>query len=401
MSDIIKNAVGDSELKEIMRNEIEDRKLTAGANILVLKNGKELCYEEYGYRDLGNKVPFSRDTIMRLYSMSKPITAAAVMILMDRGLLDIANCLCWFVPGFKPARISIDGKSVKAPQEITIKDLLNMTSGIPYPGGDGASAQVAEVFADINRRLYSDDPVTTAEFTMRIGGCDLCFNPGDKFMYGASADVLGGIVEQVSGMKFGEFLKKEIFEPLGMNDTGFWVRSENQHRLTKIYETDYANWRVAEVPMGGNHLGINYAMDFPPAFESGGAGLASTLDDYAKFAAMLLNGGELNGKRILSEKAVEYMTSASLLPWQKEEFNRGWRGLTGHSYGNLMRVCTDPGQAVHFAEKGEYGWDGWLGSYFTNCPESGLTILIGMQRKDCGMCSMTRRLINAVKRKYC
>lgn len=385
------------DLQRIFKEEIDDHRLTAGANLLVLKDGKELIYEQYGYRDLEAKTPFSRDTIVRLYSMSKPITAAAVMILVDRGMLDLANCLCWFMPGFKPSHIIVDGKSVKAEQEITVKDLMNMTSGIPYPGGEGASAQVAEVFADINRRLYTDNPVTTAEFSERIGGCDLSFNPGDKFMYGASADILGAVVEQVSGMKFGEFLKKEIFEPLGMNDTGFYVPKEKQNRLTKIYMTDYQNWQVAEAPKDTNHLGINYAMDFAPAFESGGAGLCSTLDDYAKFATMLLNGGELGGRRILSKRAVEYMTSPSLLPWQEEELNSHWRSLTGFSYGNLMRNCVNPGQAQYIAEKGEYGWDGWLGCYFANCPKSGMTILMGMQRVDCGTSSLTRKIINAVR----
>lgn len=272
-----------------------------------------------------------------------------------------------------------------------------MTSGIPYPGGDGAAAQVAEVFVDINRRMYTDDPVTTAEFSRRIGGCDLCFNPGEKFMYGASADILGAVVEQVSGMRFGEFLKKEIFQPLGMADTDFYVPKEKQHRLTKIYSTDYANWRLTEATKDGNHLGINYAMDFAPAFESGGAGLASTLDDYAKFASMLLNGGELNGKRILSERAVKYMTSPSLMPWQQRELSEHWRSLSGFSYGNLMRNCIDPGQAHFFAEEGEYGWDGWLGCYFANCPKSGLTILMGMQRTDSGSSPLTRKLINAIQ----
>lgn len=383
-------------LRSIIKEEIDDRKFTAGANLLVLKNGRELFYEEYGYRDLDAKIPFSRDTIMRLFSMSKPITAAAVMILVDRGMLDLGNCLCWFMPGFKPSEIIVDGVRTKAEQEITVKDLMNMTSGIPYPGGDGAAAQVAEVFSDINKRMYTDNPVTTAEFSRRIGGCDLSFNPGEKFMYGASADILGAVVEQVSGMHFGEFLKKEIFDPLGMEDTGFYVPKEKQHRLSKIYSTDYANWCVVEAPKDGNHLGINYAMDFPPAFESGGAGLCSTLDDYAKFAAMLLNGGELGGKRILSERAVEYMTAPSLMPWQQSDLNRHWRSLSGYSYGNLMRNCVEPGQACFFAERGEYGWDGWLGSYFSNLPESGLTILIGMQRTDSGTSALTRKLINRI-----
>lgn len=381
--------------KEIIRTEIEDRRFAAGANLLVLKDGKELIYEEYGYRDLENKIPFSRDTILRLYSMSKPITSAAVMILVDRGLLDLADCLCWTMKGWSPAYyIDENGERKKSTREIMIKDLMNMTSGIPYPGGEGASAQVAGVFVELDRRLRSDNPMTTKEFCEKIGGCDLCFNPSDRFMYGASADILGGVIENVSGMSFGEFLRENIFEPLGMEDTGFWVPPEKRGRLAKVYRTNYAEWKVEHCPT--NHLGIDYALDREPAFQSGGAGLVSTLDDYAKFAAMLHNGGELNGVRILSETAVKYMTSPSLT----EEQRRGldWQGLSGYSYGNLMRNLVDPGQAVTFGEKGEYGWDGWLGCFFANYPQSGLTILIGTQRTDCGTSSLARKLVNAVRR---
>lgn len=380
----------------IFKQELEDNRYTAGANMLVLKDGKELCYTEYGYRDMENKIPFSRDTIMRLYSMTKPITAAAVMILADRGLLDLAAGLCWFMPGFKPGYTYNNSTRVKTESEVTVKDLLNMTSGIPYPGGDRAGGQVAGVFWELGERMNSDTPMTTLEFSEKIGSCDLSFEPGEKFMYGASADVLGAVVERISGMRFGEFLKKEIFDPLGMVDTGFWVPKEKQHRLSKVYQTNYQKWVVEETTTN-NHLGVSHTMDKPPAFESGGAGLCSTLDDYAKFATMLLNGGELNGKRILSKAAVDYMTSPSLTAWQHEDFNRHWRSLTGFSYGNLMRVCTDPGQVYGFCEQGQYGWDGWLGCYFANCPKSGLTFLFGMQKLNGGTSSLTRKAINAVR----
>ena len=381
--------------KEIIRSEIEDKRFAAGANLLVLKDGKEVIYEEYGYRDLENKIPFSRDTIMRLYSMSKPITSAAVMILVDRGDLDLADCLCWTMKGWSPAYyINADGKRVKTTREIMIKDLMNMTSGIPYPGGEGASAQVADVFVKLDRRLHTDDPMTTKEFCEQIGGCDLCFNPSERFMYGASTDILGGVVENVSGMRFGEFLRKNIFEPLGMNDTGFWVPKEKRDRLAKVYRTNYAEWKVEHCPT--NHLGIDYNLDREPAFESGGAGLVSTLDDYAKFATMLHNGGELNGVRILSETAVKYMTSPSLTAEQRPTLD--WQGLSGYSYGNLMRNLVDPGQAVIMSEKGEYGWDGWLGCFFSNYPESRMTILMGTQRTDCGTSALSRKLVNAVRR---
>ena len=381
--------------KEIMRRELEDRRFAAGANMLVLKDGKELIYEECGYRDIENKVPFSRDTIMRLYSMTKPITSAAVMILVDRGLLDLADCLCWTMPGWSPAYYIDDkGNRVKSTREITVKDLMNMTSGIPYPGDGASPQQVAEVFVDMDRRLRSDNPMTTKEFCERIGKCYLCFNPADRFMYGASADILGGVIENVTGQRFGEFLKENLFDPLGMSDTGFWVPQEKRERLAKVYRTNYAEWKVEHCPT--NHLGIDYQLDREPAFQSGGAGLVSTLDDYAKFATMLHNGGELNGVRVLSKTAVRYMTAPSLTESQRRGLD--WQGLTGYSYGNLMRNLVDEGQAVLFGERGEYGWDGWLGCFFANYPESRMTILIGTQRTDCGTSALVRKLVNAVRR---
>lgn len=384
-----------TDIKKIMQYEIDNQKFTSGANLLVLVDGKEVLYEEYGYRDAENKVPFSRDTVMRLYSMSKPVTAAAAMILVDRGLLDLGACLCWTMPGFSEAYYNIDGERVRATQQITVKDLLNMTSGLPYPGDTPSAQQVGSVFWELNERLHTDNPMTTAEFARRIGGCDLSFNPGDMFMYGTSADILGALIEQVSGMKLGEFMQKEIFEPLGMNDTGFYVKPESCDRLAKVYRTNYGKWCIE--PVETEHLGVAVT-DTPPAFESGGAGLYSTLDDYAKFATMLMRGGELGGKRILSENAVKYLTSPSLMPWQLESLSNGWRSLSGYSYGNLMRNMVDPGQAYVLSEVGEYGWDGWLGCFFANYPKSKMTILMGMQRVDCGTTALTRKVINAVRR---
>ncbi len=383
------------ELEELIRFEVENRKFSSGANILVIKDGKELAYAEYGWRDLENKIPFSRDTIVRLYSMSKPITAAAVMILVDRGQLDLADCLCWTMPGWSEAYyLAPDGSRVKSGSQIMIKDLMNMTSGLPYPGGEGSSLQVAEIFTELDRRLKTDDPMSTGELVRRLGKVDLCFAPGERFMYGTSADVLGGVIENVTGMSFGEFLKKNIFDPLGMCDTGFWVPEEKRQRLAKVYRTNYAEWRVEHCPT--NHLGIDYELSREPAFQSGGAGLVSTLDDYAKFAAMLLGGGELNGVRVLSEAAVRYMTSPSLTDRQRQTLD--WAGLQGYSYGNLMRNLVDPGQAVTMSEKGEYGWDGWLGCYFANFPSSNMTILLGTQRTDCGTSALSRKTVNVVRR---
>ena len=198
-------------------------------------------------------------------------------------------------------------------------------------------------------------------------------------------------MEVVSGMRFGDFLKKEFFEPLGMVDTDFWVPNEKQNRVADVYDSVDGKVKLAVT----DNLGIDYRLDHSPAFESGGAGLCSTLDDYSHFAEMLLNNGEFNGKRILSERAVAFMTNGSIAPWQQKGLD-GWDGLSGYTYGNLLRVLRDPSRCITFGEAGEYGWDGWLGAYFSNDPKNKLTILIGMQKLNAGTWNLTRKIRNLI-----
>lgn len=364
----------------------------AGGDLLVLKDGVELLYTQTGYADRETGRGFSRDTVCRIYSMTKPVTAVAAMILVERGLLDLGQSVGDILPSFQNMQVWENGKKVPARRNILVKDLLSMTSGLSYPGMDGSGQEVAAVFEEVDRRLYSDDPMTTMELMQRLGECALAFHPGDKWMYGTSADVLGGVIEQVSGMSFGSFLQKELFDPLGMKDTGFYVPKQKQDRLATVYESAPEGMR----PYVTNNLGIAYTMHRPPAFESGGAGLVSTIDDYAAFARMLIGGGKVNGQRILSAKTVEFMTSSRLLPWQQESLWRSWESMYGYGYGSLMRIMEEPGMAVLNGWKGEYGWDGWLGTYFCNSPENGLTVLMFVQRKDAGTMPVTRKLRNVL-----
>lgn len=380
-------------LKRVMDAAVENKEV-AGCNVLVLQNGREIAYAESGFRDIENNVPFSRDTIVRLYSMSKPITSAAVMLLLDRGEIDLQDPVGRFISTFNDMHVETKDGFVKALQPVTLQNLLSMTAGTVYPGQFCEAEKRSDVlFNEAISKLNTDNEMTTMELVSRIGDLPLAFQPGETFKYGTGADVLGGVVEAVSGMRFGDFLKKEIFEPLGMNDTGFYVPSDKKERLSKAYLVENGNI-TEEKTM---HLDINYTMDHRPAFESGGAGLCSTLDDYAKFAGMLMNGGSYEGCRILSKKAVDFMTSGKLQQWQQPGFDM-WQGLQGYSYGNLMRVLYEPGRAVGFGEKMEYGWDGWLGCYFTNDPVNKLTILMGMQKLNCGTWSLTRKARNVIYR---
>ncbi|MCQ4086080.1 serine hydrolase [Saccharibacillus sp. JS10] len=378
-------------LKQALRSSIENHEI-AGANLMVLQDGKEIFYHEDGFADLSDHTPIRRDTIFRLYSMSKPVTATAVMMLIERGQLDLFDPVSLYIPSFKQVKVEKHGQTVAPMREVTIQDLLHMTSGLMY-GGENQTGQYTEaLFQDTNARLRSDTPVSTLEFASRLGQGTLAFEPGSSWTYGTSADVLGAVVEVVSGQRFGEFLQQELFEPLEMKDTGFWLSEEQRSRLAKTVQNDGSGKLKL---YSDDHLGINHHFDREPAFESGGAGLASTLGDYAKFATMLLQEGRWNGHTLLQSKTIQKMTAPSLTPAQQQAFDSGYSAI-GHSYGNQMRILTHSGQSGLIGHQGEYGWDGWLGAYFTNSPQEKLTFLFMIQKRDAGTLPITRKLRNIV-----
>lgn len=365
----------------------------AGSSLLVLQHGEEKLYVQSGWADRENQIPVQRDTLFRLYSMSKPITGCAAMILLERGIIDLYEPVSQYLPGFKNCMVRGRGTPEPISRPVRIRDLLSMTSGLPYGDEETQAGKGAlSLFAEIGRQLHSETPMTTVEIANRMGENGLSFQPGERWMYGTSADVMGAVIEQASGMRFGEFLQKELFEPLGMKDTAFYVPEEKRARLTKVYEET----ENGAVSIHTEHLGVCCEQNSAPAFESGGAGLVSTLDDYAQFARMLRNGGRLGETVILQPSTVRFFTAGSLEPWQEASFTSQFDGLTGFTYGNFMRVMKDPGRAFVNAGRGSYGWDGWLGPYFANDPENDLTILMMLQRKDSGTVSMTRELINLI-----
>lgn len=371
-------------------DEVVEKKEIAGMSILIRQHGEEQHYYEAGYADIAAKKPFKRDTISRLYSMTKPVTAAAVMMLMEEGKIDLVDPVSKYIPGFQKPHIYVQGKKTEAGREAAVYHLLSMTSGLTYGGDDENGQATFRLLEEIVEKLDSAHPLSTVEIAERLGGCPLAFTPGERFCYGLSADVLGAIVEVVSGMRFGEFLHKRIFEPLGMKDTAFYVPEEKQERLAVVYEQTENGLRE----FYGNHLGILNKMDIAPAFESGGAGLVSTIDDYAKFGQMLLQGGTYEGRQFLAPNTVKYMTRGRLYGAPEKEFN--WDGLQGFGYRNLMRIANDADAFTFNASVGEYGWDGWLGPYFANLPKEDATILLMMQKTDTGTAPFTRRMRNVI-----
>lgn len=360
-----------------------------GASVLLMQHGKELYSSCQGYADREAHVPMTRDTIIRLFSMTKPVTAVAVLILAECGKLDLWDNVSKYIPEFQDCKVmQADGSLVAPKREINIWDLLTMTSGLTYPDLDCEPArQMDRLFGRIRQELEAGHPTDTLGYCRQIAAVPLCFQPGEKWRYGLSADILGGIIEVASGQRFGEFLQREIFEPLGMKDTGFIVPKEKRHRFAANYSWSEENGRLE--PFKQNHLGLEgYGEDV--VFESGGAGLVSTIDDYSRFARMMLHGGTFNGVRILGRKSVELMTAPQLNERQLKTFN--WESLRGYNYGCLTRVLVNRGEAGSNASIGEFGWDGWTGNYITMDPVEDMTLLYFIQRAGAGTTAEVRKL---------
>lgn len=373
----------------------------AGVNCLVCQDNKELGYYQAGYSSIENKTSFGRDTICRLFSMSKPVTSVAAMILVEEGKLDLGEELGAYLPEFWGLKVCKDGKIVNCGGNILIQDLMNMTSGYTYGAyWDGAcegEKQTTALINELNQDVASHSfKITTAEFAKRMAKIPLSFEPGTNYNYGLSADIVGAVVEKVSGMKFSEFLKKRIFEPLGMKDTDFYVPAEKQCRYASAYARKETDGKYSLEKIDWPNLGISSDMTKAPSFESGGAGLCSTIDDYMKFVSMLVNGGEFNGIRILQKKTVEYLSTAHLNPKLQLCFENNMPHMAGYSYANFMRVAVTPGCCRAITEKGEFGWDGWLGPYMSVDLKNKLAIVMLMQRTDAGTNDITRKMKNIV-----
>lgn len=376
-------------MDRLVQKEVAEGRVK-GASALVLHRGKELYYGAFGEADAERGIPMRRDTIIRLYSMTKPVTAAAVMLLAERGDIDLWDPISKYLPCFAGQKVWRNSGEVPAERENTIYDLLNMTSGITYPDGAHEPGRRMQVMVEENvRRRRAGGRVDTQEYMRGIASVPLCFQPGERWLYGFSADVLGGVIEAVSGMTFGEFLKKEIFEPLDMRDTGFFVPKDKKDRLAQYYDVTEDG---VFTPHIDNHLGEYFGEDV--AFESGGAGLVSTLDDYSRFASMMVRGGEYNGKRILGNRTVAFMGQNRLDEGQRVSLD--WDSTRGYGYGCLMRVLIDQGAAGTVASPGEFGWDGWTGNYVSMNPAEELVILYFVQRCGADVLPTVRKLRMAV-----
>ncbi len=255
-----------SEIDKVLAHAVEDQQVV-GVSAMVLQQGKERYYGQAGLADREEHRPMSRDTIFRLFSLSKPVTAVAAMILLERGELDLLAPVSRFLPGFENQKVFNGTALEPVNRPVVLKDLLGMVSGIVYGGAVGfAQTQMQALFDQVEGMQAQGKELSTYELANRIGQIPLAFQPGTAWQYGLSADIMGAVIEVVTGKRFGDFLREEIFEPLGMKDTGFWVPPEKQKRLAAVYEETSQGLLRYKKP----RLAILPQYDREPAFQSGG-----------------------------------------------------------------------------------------------------------------------------------
>lgn len=323
----------------------------AGYVSFFARHGKIVDWHAHGWRDLEAKKPMEKDTIVRMYSNTKVITAVAILTLLEQDKLKLSDPISKYLPELKDRQVLVGG-TADAPQlkpatkPITILHLMNQTAGYYYDADYSAGNPVA---IELFRRAHVWEADNLDGFVERVAKLPVLENPGERWRYGIAIDLLGAIVQRASGQRFDRYLEEHIFKPLGMRDTAFWVPEEKLDRVAKIYQTD-ASGKLVPVPP----FPVGSPKPDGTGIQSGGGGLFSTSGDYARFAQMLLNGGQLDGVRILSRKTVDLMRRNHIghLAYP-HPFDREDRG-----YGLVVQVVTDQGRSTMLGSEGMWGWDG-------------------------------------------
>ncbi|MCY3549187.1 MAG: serine hydrolase [Candidatus Poribacteria bacterium] len=338
-------------IRPVMQGYVDKGQLP-GFLTVVARRGKIVHFETIGMRDVENNEPVEADTIFRIYSMSKPITSVAVMMLYEEGHFQLGTPVSRFIPEFKDMKVYNEDQTeiLDAKRKITVKHLLMHTAGFTYGWGN------KPVDARYKEAKILEPSSTLADMVVKLGKIPLVHEPGEKWTYGVSTDVLGYLVEVVSGMPFEEFLRIRLFEPLGMVDTAFSVPSEKRNRLAALYRPTKENGleRTKRAAI---------AIDEFTFFPSGGGGLVSTAADYMRFSQMLLNGGELDGVRILGKKTVELMR----YPHHNNRFGLGFAIVTDRNPPNILESV------------GNFSWGGAAATTFWIDPKEELVAVLMTQ----------------------
>ena len=351
-----------------------------GYHITVSRGGKLAYSDLYGHADVENKEPIANDTIYRIASMTKPICAVAALMLWEEGLFEMHDQVKWFIPSFADQKVFRSG-TLTAPRYEPVTEPMEMwhlfshTAGMTY--GFIYSNPVDQMYRNAGFEWGTPPDASLAEICDILAGLPLMFQPGTEWAYSMSIDVLGRVVEILSGMTLGEFMKKRIFDPLGMTDTAFHCSADKADRLATLYVPNPADKKILR-----NDVGSAGALNEPKA-HFGGGGLVSTTSDYLKFAEMLRCGGELNGTRILSNRTVAFMTSnhlpnnVDLTAFGRPLFSE--TAYDGVGFGLSVSVTLDPVKAKVAGSVGDYGWGGAASTNFTVDPKEELVFMIMTQ----------------------
>ena len=347
-----------SRIDKVMEMHVDQQKIAGGVTLLA-RHGKIAHLGTYGMMDVEAGKPMAPDTIFRIASMTKPITSVAVMMLYEEGHFRLHERVSKFIPAFKemqvlpPADAEDSVQSVPATKQITIWNLLTHTAGLTYHWNGRLGQQYTD--AGITHGLLQDE--STLDEKMKIlATIPLLYQPGAEYEYGLSIDLLGYLVEVVSGMSLDAFFSERIFKPLGMKDTHFFIPEAKRERIATVYERtkDEPITRKSQEPTvdGALIYSTDYPYNGPRTYFSGGGGLVSTVSDYARFAQMMLNGGKFNGVRLLSRKTVELMTTNQLANMD-----------VNHGFGLGFGIVRDESDLREIGSVGRYGWGGF---FFTN-----------------------------------
>jgi CubicO group peptidase (beta-lactamase class C family) len=360
-----------------------DKGAIPGAVLLIARNGKLVYRQAVGYQDREKKTPMQPDAIFRIYSMTKPIATVAVMMLAEEGKIDLLAPAALYLPEFQDLKVGVEKTdlgtgqptlSLEAPlRPMTVQDLLRHTSGLVY--GPFGNALVHQAY---NKANLFDSSQTLAEFVTKLSKLPLAHQPGAVWEYSMSTDVLGRIVEVASGMPFDRFIEERITKPLGMRDTAFYVNAAQAPRLAEP-QVDAATGKRPEFGT------VENLTKEKVKWFSGGGGLLSTASDYARFCQMLLNGGELDGVRLLSPKTLAVMTTDQLPPGiARVSMLQATQDLSpipelGQSFGLGFAVRTEAGRTPVSGSVGDYFWAGAAGTYFWVDPKEKLFALMMVQ----------------------
>ena len=336
-------------LDTVLNSYVEEN-LIAGQVLLVLRKGRIAHSLANGMRDIEATDPIKEDTIFRIASQTKALVSTGIMILHERGQLDISHPLSRYIPEWENVQVAVpneNGSYNLEPVErpITLRHLLTHTAGMSY--GTGPASREWEE-ADFQGWYFANKTETIGESIARMASLPLDAHPGTAWIYGYNTDILGAVIEKASGMDLNNFLQQEIFEPLEMSDSHFYLPENKRDRLAVVYQPKPGGG-IQAIPATDGMRSQGLYIDGPRISYSGGAGLLSTANDYARFLQMTLNGGELDGKRILSRKTIELMTTNHLgdLPFR-----------SGQGFGLGFSIVTDLGERGTLGSVGEYGWGG-------------------------------------------